>query len=93
MAQLLVSGTASPGILVESMGSCKLLAIPLITNSASDTFVLDKNDPVVAFWAQSNSGFSAQEPDITWTPSTGTFLLSSGTVLPTSWTLFVMQRS
>ncbi len=78
---------------VESLGSLRLIIASLTAGSASDTWTIDKNDPVVSFWAQSNSGSGVNEPDVTWAPSTGIFTFTSGTIVSGAFTLFVLQRS
>lgn len=78
----------------ESLGSLTLMIATLTIGSNSDTYVIANNSPVLAFWAQSQSGVGGiQDPDVTWTPSTGTFLLSSGTVVSTSTLLFILMRT
>lgn len=78
----------------ESLGSLTLIIATLAIGSNSDTYAIAINSPVLAFWAQSQSGVGgAQEPDVTWTPSTGLFLLSSGTVVPGSTLLFILMRT
>ena len=77
----------------ESVGSMTLLIANLTVGSNSDTWTIDKNDPVVSFWAQSAAGVAYNEPDVTWTPSTGVFLFTSGTVVGTAFNLFVLVRT
>jgi hypothetical protein len=45
--------------------------------SASDTYVIEAYAPVVDFWCQSQVGTAGYSADVTWTPSTGTFLLTN----------------
>ena len=78
----------------ESLGSLTLIIATLAIGSNSDTYTVDINSPVVAFWAQSQAGVGGkQDPDVTWTPSTGVFLLSSGTVVSGSTLLFILMRT
>ena len=77
----------------ESLGSLTLLIASLTIGSASDTWTIDKNDPVVSFWGQSNGGVAYNEPDVTWSASTGVFTFTSGTIIPAAITMFVLVRT
>lgn len=76
----------------ESVGSLTLLIVNLTTGSASDTFSIQANSPVVDVWAQTQGGAATTAVDVTWTASTGVFLITS-----TSFTgvlkLFILMRT
>jgi hypothetical protein len=61
----------------HSFGSCKLCSVALTTGSASDTYTIEANAPVVDYWAQGMIGSAGYSPDVTWTASTGAFLITS----------------
>ena len=77
----------------ESMGSLTLLITQMTVTTNSDTYTIQANAPVVDFWSQAESGNGSNGPDITWTPSTGVFALTSGTIVAGKITLFILQRT
>ena len=63
----------------ESLGSLTLLIVPLTTTSASDTYTIAAGSPVVDYFVQSQAGSTAgYNYDVTYTLSTGVFLITSG---------------
>jgi hypothetical protein len=61
----------------ESMGSTTLLIVSLTVGSTSDTYVISTSTAVVGFWLQGNVGTAGYSGDVTYTASTGTFLITS----------------
>ena len=82
----------SPSPIRESLGSLTLLIYTLTTGSASDTLVIGANSPVVDQWAQTQGGAATTGTDVTWTASTGTFLLTNTSFTGTT-KLFVLIRT
>lgn len=76
-------------IIRDSMGSKTLLVATLACTTNSDTWTLSAGAPVTYFWAQSNAGNGSQEPDITYSLSTGAFTFTSGTTVAGQFLLFV----
>jgi hypothetical protein len=70
-----ISSTATT--VTESVGSMKLLIVGLTLGSTSDTYVIETYAPVVDYWTQAQVGTAGYSPDVTWTASTGTFLLTT----------------
>ena len=68
--------TSSATIVRESVGSLSLWIVTLTIGSTSDTFVIQTTAPVVDCWTQAQVGTANYSPDVTWTASTGTFLLT-----------------
>lgn len=60
----------------ESVGSLTLMIATLTMGSTSDTYVFDIGAPVVDYWTQAQVGTANYSPDVTWTPATGTFLIT-----------------
>ena len=77
----------------ESLGSLTLMMANMTLSSSSDTYTIAAGSPVVSFWGQSNAGVALNDPDVTYTQSTGVFTFSSGTVQATSFTLFFLMRT
>ena len=69
-----ISSTATT--VTSSIGSTKLLIVTLTIGSASDTYLIKAYAPVVDCWTQAQVGTAGYSPDVTWTPATGTFLLT-----------------
>lgn len=85
-----MAAITADSVIRESLGSLTLLITNLTTGSASDTYVISTKTAVVDFWCQGNVGTAGYSPDVTYTASTGTFLLTSaqqGAV-----TLFILIR-
>lgn len=77
----------------ESLGSLTLMMANMTLSTSSDTYTIAAGSPVLSFWGQSNSGVALNDPDITYTQSSGVFTFSSGTVQPTTTTLFFLMRT
>jgi hypothetical protein len=89
MSALTIASTAYPQ--VESLGSLKLMIIPLTTLTSSDTYTIEAGSPVVDYWTAGHVGTAGYAPDVTYTNSTGVFLLTSaqqGLI-----TLFILMRT
>jgi hypothetical protein len=71
-----ISSTAT--IIRESVGSLSLWIVTLTIGSTSDTFVIQTYAPVIDCWTQAQVGTAGYSQDVTWTPATGTFLLTGG---------------
>jgi hypothetical protein len=69
-----ISSTAT--VVRESLGDKTLLIVTLTMGSTSDTYIIQTYAPVVDYWAQAQVGTAGYSPDVTWTASTGTFLLT-----------------
>ena len=61
-----------------NVGSFTLQIVSLTMGSASDTYTYAINAPVVDYWAQAQVGTAGYSPDVTYTASTGVFLLTNG---------------
>ena len=84
-----ISSTAT--LIRESVGSMTLLIVTLAIGSTSDTFVIEANAPVVDCWTQAQVGTANYSPDVTWTASTGTFLITGPSHNGTA-KLFILLR-
>jgi hypothetical protein len=84
-----ISSTATT--VTESIGSMKLLIVTLTLGSTSDTYLIEAYAPVVDCWTQAQVGTAGYSPDVTWTPATGTFLLTNGSHNGTA-KLFILFR-
>lgn len=65
--------------------------VELTTGSASDTYTIQANSPVLEYWTAGHVGTAGYAPDVTYTASTGVFLLTSaqqGAVC-----LFILMRT
>lgn len=77
----------------ESLGSLTLLIVNLTTGSTSDTYTIAANSPVVSWWAQSATGSAYSDPDITWTASTGVFLMTNPSSNYGNEILYILMRT
>ena len=69
-----ISSTATT--IRESVGSMDLLIVTLTIGSTSDTYLIQAYAPVVDYWTQAQVGTAGYSPDVTYTASTGVFLLT-----------------
>ena len=76
----------------HSLGDLTLLIVPLTLGSTSDTYVISTNTAVVDYWMQTHVGSATTQPDVTWTASTGTFLMTSTSSYGAS-TLFILVNA
>jgi hypothetical protein len=68
--------SSSATVVRESVGSMSLWIFTLTIGSTSDTLVIDIEAPVIDYWTQAQVGTANYSPDVTWTASTGTFLIT-----------------
>ena len=65
-------------IITENLGSSTLQIVSLTMGSASDTYTYEAYAPVLDYWTQAQVGTAGYSPDVTYTASTGVFLLTNG---------------
>jgi hypothetical protein len=65
-------------IQTESLGSCVLQIVSLTMGSTSDTYAYEAYAPVLDYWAQAQVGTAGYSPDVLFTASTGSFLITNG---------------
>lgn len=84
----------TPGTITrESLGSLTLLIVSITTGSTSDTWTLTEPIPVVDFWCESHAGAAINDPDVTYTASTGVFLFTNAASMFGLMTLFILVRT
>ena len=91
MSALTIASTAYPQ--VESLGSLKLIIVPLTGLSTSDTYSIEANSPVVASRAQPTIGSTSTSViDVSFVQSTGVFTISTVTNYG-AFNLFILMRT
>jgi hypothetical protein len=73
-----MAAITSTTITTENLGSLTLQIVTLTMGSTSDTYVYKTYAPVLDYWTASQVGTAGYAPDVTYTASTGTFLLTMG---------------
>jgi hypothetical protein len=61
-----------------NLGSATLQIVSLTMGSTSDTYTYLAYAPVIDYWTQAQVGTAGYSPDVTYTASTGVFLLTNG---------------